>query len=88
MKEMLNPWVIEVDKCSSNDSIRINIINQNTGEIRQVILSVEDINDINRLSVECIHKIAEKYFDDETDFSLMVDRLIGFNDSGAIYENN
>lgn len=45
MKEKLNPWLVEV-LSKTRDQITLNICNENTGEIRQIEFTVDDLNDL------------------------------------------
>ena len=54
----LNPWYIDVDPIGIA-AIRINVNNSDTGEIRQILLTVDDIASISYLDVPRVSAIAE-----------------------------
>lgn len=64
MIERLNPWIIDIEK-QSDYSVRINIISNETGEIKQINLEVDDINAISILEMERIRKLAEIVYDED-----------------------
>jgi hypothetical protein len=74
--EKLNPWGIEV-VFHERERIRLNIISEVTGEIRQITLNVDDIAAINILENQRIRKAAE-IIDDDTENSKNLDELIGY----------
>ncbi len=76
----LNPWKIEVDYIGS-ESIRLDAVSMETGEIKQITLFVDDINAIELLGTKRIYAIAE-YFDEfcEHDNNAL-DTLISFSGS-------
>ncbi len=48
MNEFLNPWIIESNNAIVENyyGIKIRIINNNTGEIKQLELTIDQINDL------------------------------------------
>lgn len=74
--EKLNPWGIEV-VFQERERIRLNIISEITGEIRQITLDVDDIAAIHILENQRIRKAAE-IIDDDTENSRNLDELIGY----------
>jgi len=56
--EKLNPWYIDVDPIGVA-AIQISLINSDTGEIRQTLLTVDDIAAISYLEVSRVSAIAE-----------------------------
>lgn len=64
----LNPWHFEIVGQYPNNtrpiSLRINIVNNNTGEIRQMTLDCEIFADMCTCEVEGIRALARKFDDD------------------------
>ena len=54
----LNPWIIEI-VYETSESIRVNIISAETGEIRQITLCVNDIAAIHALGVDRLNKAGD-----------------------------
>lgn len=67
--DKMNPWRIEIESeyPDSNRPIgmRVNIVNDNTGEIRQTVFDVEFLSDIIMCDKEIIHRVASLLDDDE-----------------------
>ena len=67
--DKMNPWRIEIVTQYPDSErpigMRINIINDNTGEIRQTALDVEFLNDIIMCDRDIISKVASLLDDDE-----------------------
>jgi hypothetical protein len=78
MMEKLNPWCIEI-VCQERERIRLNIISENTGEIRQISLDVNDVAAICVLKNQRIRKSAEIIYGNKEE-SKKFDELIGYAD--------
>jgi hypothetical protein len=74
--ELLNPWIIEIQD-RTDGFVIINIISRATGEIRQINLSVNDINAIHTLENQRILKAAE-IIDEEDGRAETLDELLGY----------
>jgi hypothetical protein len=75
---MLNPWYIEIEQSVPTNEpyfLRVNIINRDTGEIRQTPLAVEDIDAICTLGLERVKRYAEEC-DEGTETWLTIDKLL------------
>jgi len=83
--EKLNPWGIEIG-FQERERIRLNIISETTGEIRQITLDVDDIAAIHVLENQRIRKAAE-IIDDGTENSKNLDDLIGYIPEEAYEES-
>lgn len=58
-RALLNPWIIEAERFNAGDTtIRLNIVDSQTGEIRQIDLSVDDLSAIMYAGMERIHALA------------------------------
>jgi len=73
--EKLNPWRIESQEIPAG--IQLNIINGNTGEIRQINLSVDHINHIELIGTTVIEKLADIYDKENTS---KINKLLQFID--------
>ena len=51
----LNPWIIEI-VYETPESVRINIVSSDTGEIRQITLCVNDIASIHEIGIDRLNK--------------------------------
>lgn len=74
--EKLNPWKIEID-WHTREQIRINIVSETTGEIRQITLNVDDIAAIGLLEKQRILKAAE-IVDDDAEEKQKLDTLLNY----------
>lgn len=82
--EKLNPWYIDTDLIGTT-AIRINVNNSDTGEIRQILLTVDDIAAISYLDVPRVSAIAEFVCDGDEDLGksegarlLKLDALVSY----------
>lgn len=75
---MLNPWFIEIEQSvPANEPyfLRVNIVNRDTGEIRQTPIAVEDIDAICTLGLERLKRYA-KEVGDESLTARDIDKLL------------
>jgi hypothetical protein len=75
---MLNPWYIEIAQSVPTNEpyyLTLNIVNRDTGEIRQTPLAVEDIDAICTLGLERVKRYAEEA-DEESDAFIQIDKIL------------
>lgn len=77
--DFLNPWIIESEK-RSKDSLRVRIVSNNTGEIRMIDLSVDDIAALITVGKDRVIAASRIIWEDEEKEKILND-LLGEKDA-------